>query len=85
MGIDSQNSVHVKKKAHSVIERLSESEIEVILPLLEHILEGGKVGSAEDGWKAFMEMGEDGLGSKLHNASEEHDKYLYRRKESVVH
>jgi hypothetical protein len=27
-----------------------------------------------------MEMGEDGLGSKLHNASEEHDKYLYQDK-----
>lgn len=85
MGTDSQNSVHVKMKAHSVIERLSESEIELILPFLEHVLGKKKVGSAEDGWKAFMEMGEDGLGSKLHNASEEHDKYLYRRKESVVH
>ncbi|KAF5426742.1 hypothetical protein C5S39_14540 [Candidatus Methanophagaceae archaeon] len=25
-------------------------------------------------------MGEDGLGSKLHNASEEHDKYIYPNK-----
>jgi len=32
-----------------------------------------KVGSTEEGWRAFMEMGADGIGSKLHNASEEHD------------
>ncbi len=80
MGIDSQNSVHVKMKAHSVIERLSESEIELILSLLEHVLGKEKVGSAEEGWRAFVEMQEDGLGSKLHNASEEHDKYLYQDK-----
>jgi len=34
------------------------------------------VSSTEEGWRAFMEMGEDGLGSKLHNASEEHDKII---------
>ncbi|HJH26623.1 MAG TPA: hypothetical protein C5S37_07570 [Methanophagales archaeon] len=80
MGGDSQNSIQIKKEAHSVIERLSESEIELILPLLEHILGKEKVGSTEEGWRAFLEMGEDGLGSKLHNASEEHDKYLYQDK-----
>ena len=80
MDIDSQSSGHIRKKAYSVIERLSESEIELILPLLEHILGKKKVGSAEEGWRAFMEMGEDGLGSKLHNASEEHDKYIYLEK-----
>ena len=78
---NSQNFAHVRMKAHSVIERLSESEIEEILSLFEQVLEEKRVGSAEEGWRAFMEMGEDGLGSKLQNASEEHDKYLYRRKE----
>lgn len=78
IGRDSQNSIQIKKEAHSVIERLSESEIELILPLLEHILGKEKVvSSTEEGWRAFLEMGEDGLGSKLRNASEEHDKYLY--------
>nr|QNO52014.1 hypothetical protein HGMICNAC_00016 [Methanosarcinales archaeon ANME-1 ERB6] len=78
---DSQNPIQIKTEAHSVIERLSKNEIELILPLLEHVLRKEKVvSSAEEGWRAFMEMGEDGLGSKLHNASEEHDKYLYQDK-----
>jgi len=77
MGADSQNSIPIRKEAYSVIDRLSEREIKLILPILEHIMVEKKVGSAEDGWRAFLEMGEDGLGSKLHNASEEHDKYLY--------
>ena len=64
-----QNAIQIKAKAHPAIGSL---------PLLEW---GKKeVGSAEDGWKAFLEMGEDGLGSKLHNASEEHDKYIYPNK-----
>ncbi|NQE04502.1 hypothetical protein C5S32_01410 [ANME-1 cluster archaeon GoMg1] len=83
MGENQQNVIQIKTKAHSVIERLSENEIELILPLLEHVLRKEKVvSSAEEGWRAFMEMGEDGLGSKLHNASEEHDRYLYGRKDS---
>lgn len=81
MDRDSQNPIQIKTEAHSVIERLSKNEIELILPLLEHVLRKEKVvSSAEEGWRAFMEMGEDGLGSKLHNASEEHDKYLYQDK-----
>jgi hypothetical protein len=71
------NLTYVKKKAHSLIERLSESELEEILHLLERISERKPTGSVEEGWRAFMEMGEDGLGSSLHNASEAHDKYLY--------
>ncbi len=81
MDRNSQNPIQIKTEAHSVIERLSKNEIELILPLLEHVLRKEKVvSSAEEGWRAFMEMGEDGLGSKLHNASEEHDKYLYQDK-----
>lgn len=67
----------LKEKAFFIIERLSETKIKAILPLLEHFLEREKTNFPEEGWEAFMEMGEDGLGSKLHNASEEHDKYLY--------
>jgi len=80
MDRDSQNSISIREKAVSVIESLPESEIEVILPLLEHISRKGKFGSTEGGWRAFMEMGGDGLGSKLHNVSEGHDKYLYQEK-----
>lgn len=85
MDRNSQNPIQIKTEAHSVIERLSKNEIELILPLLEHVLRKEKVvSSAEEGWRAFMEMGEDGLGSKLHNASEEHDRYLYGRKDSDI-
>ena len=71
------NLTYVRDKAHSLIERLSESELEAILHLLERISEREPTCSVEEGWRAFMEMGEDGLGSSLHNASEAHDTYLY--------
>ena len=64
-----QNSIQIEAKTHPAISSL---------PVLE--LGKKEVGSAEEGWKAFLEMGEDGLGSKLHNASEEHDKYIYPNK-----
>jgi len=77
MTVSTYHLAYVKKKAHSLIERLSEREVEAILHLLERIPEKKPTGSVEEGWRAFMEMGEDGLGSSLHNASEAHDTYLY--------
>ena len=47
------NLTYVKKKAHSLIERLSESELEEILHLLERISERKPTGSVEEGWRAF--------------------------------
>ena len=70
MDVDTQNSIQIiKKRGYSAIESLSHPK-----------LEKKKIDSAEDGWRAFLEMGEDGFGSELHNASEEHDKYLYQKK-----
>jgi hypothetical protein len=57
MGADSQNVIPIRKAAYSVIDRLSEREIKLILPILEHILVEKKVGSAEDGWRAFFGNG----------------------------
>jgi hypothetical protein len=54
MGGDSQNSIPIRKAAYSVIDRLSEREIKLILPILEHIRVEKKVGSAEDGWRVFL-------------------------------
>lgn len=72
----------IKEEVKAIVESLSEQKVQAVLPLLRYLLgieEKHKKIPEKEGWKAFMEMGEDNTSGKWSNGSERHDDYLYSR------